>query len=525
MGRAEREEYLLLLEEQHRRAARADLNAYCRYIEIPGAPLNEEDPECEQFYPDTVTPAVHHELINNTLMDVESGKLKRLMIFMPPGSAKSTYATVVFPTWFMGKKRGRNVISTSYGSELATRFGRKCRQITKSKQFKEVFNEELLSDNRAADDWGITNGSTYIARGILAGITGNRADGIVIDDPIKGRADADSETIRNKVWEAYKTDIRTRLKPNGFICIIQTRWHEDDLSGRILPAAWNGQSGMITAKDGEEWQVICLQAECTRNDDPLGRKVGEWLWTDWFSPAHWRQEKKTQGERNWSALYQQCPTPSDGGIFKRNWFMRYAVAPAEPLLIVQSCDTAYKPGQINDPSVIQTWMVTRFGYYLIDVWRDRVDYPTLKRQMINLSAKWTPHAILIEDKASGQSLIQELQSETRLPVIAIMPEGDKISRANGVSSIAESGLVYLPEVAPWMIDFESELFAFPLATHDDQVDSLTQFLTWAHKRSVELEAWGIGHVSAGLTAFNSESHLDTETGYGIVRSDTDTSGF
>lgn len=509
-----------MLEEKHRRQARDDLNAYCRYIEIPGVPVND-DPDCEEFYPDTVTPAEHHQLLNNALMRVEGGEIRRLMVFMPPGSAKSTYGTVVFPTWAMGRKAGRNIICASYGSTLAQRFGRKCRQITRGKQYRRVFGAELVADNRAADDWAITNGSTYMAAGILAGITGNRADGLLIDDPTKGRADADSPTIRDKVWEAYKTDLRTRLKPNGFVVIIQTRWHEDDLSGRILPADWHGQSGWVDARDGERWYVICLQAECTSADDPLGRQIGEWLWTDWFSPAHWAQEKRTQGSRNWSALYQQCPTPSDGGIFKRGWFNRYGAPPLEPQMLVMSVDSAYKPGQINDPSVVSTWAVTRHGYYLLHVWRDRVDYPTLKRTVINLAGMHGPHCVLIEDKASGQSLIQELRAETKLSVVAIEPEGDKLTRANAVSSIVEGGLVYLPEIAAWLIDWEAEVFAFPLATHDDQVDSMTQFLNWAHRRMVALQAWGSGDVPEHAR----QSQIDEDTGYGIVASDTDTSGF
>lgn len=436
----------------------------------------------------------------------------------------STYGTVVFPTWFMGRKPARNVICTSYGSTLAQRFGRKCRQITRGARYSAVFDAELVADNRAADDWSITNGSTYMAAGILAGITGNRADGLLIDDPIKGRADADSPTIRDKVWEAYKTDLRTRLKPHGFVVIIQTRWHEDDLSGRILPDNWNGESGWVTAKDGERWYVICLQAECTRADDPLGRQIGEWLWTDWFSPAHWEQEKRTQGERNWSALYQQCPTPSDGGIFKRGWFLRYATPPAEGM-IVQSWDTGNKPGELNDPSVCTTWRMGR-GYALLDVHRERMDFPTLKAAAINMAAKWKPDVIIIEDKASGQSLIQELRATTKLPVVAFdpTPHGDKVIRAHTVSPIVEAGLVSLPEAAPWLIDFEAEVFAFPLSTTKDQVDSVTQFLKWAHARNVELQAWGTGDVRAGLMD-GGQSHLDTETGYGIVRSDTDTDGF
>lgn len=491
-----------MLEERRRRKARDDLNAYCRYIEIPGAPVNADDPDCEQFYPDNVVPAEHHELLNRTLMKVESGEIPRLMVFMPPGSAKSTYGTVTFPTWFMGRKPGRNVITASYGSTLAMKFGRKCRQITASRQFGELFGCTLNADNRAADDWSLTNGSTFMSGGIQSGITGNRADGVVIDDPLKGRADADSETIREKVWEEYKSSLRTRLKPRGFIVIIQTRWHEDDLSGRILPKDWKGESGWVTGVGGERWYVLSLQAQCELPNDPLGREIGEWLWTDWFTPEHWAAEKALQmlgGGRNWASLYQQRPVPQDGGIFNLAWFRRYRTPPVDSYMVVQSWDTASKAAQINDPSVCTTWAVAPSGYYLLHVWRDRVEYPALKRMAKSLHEQWKPQAVLIEDKASGQALIQELRESTLVPVLAIEPLADKVTRANVVSPTVESGLVYLPEVADWLPDFEAEVGAFPLSTHDDQVDSLSQALAWIPSHAVRnFKLYGSGQARAAL---------------------------
>lgn len=476
---AEKLKLLALLEQKFAKRAANSLDAYCRFIEIPGVPLVDTD-ECELFYPDTVEPAEHHQLINKTLEQVEQGKIKRVMLFMPPGSAKSTYASVVFPTWFMGRNPRKNVISTSYGSDLAKKFGRKCRAITRSEQFNTIFNAELNLDNQAVDNWSLTNGATYMAGGILSGITGNRADGLIIDDPVKGFEQAESDTIRDKTWDAYLTDLRTRLKPSGWIIIIQTRWHEDDLSGRILPLGYEGQSGWVNARDGEEWYVICLQALCEREDDPLGRNIGEYLWTDWFSPKHWQQERTSQGSRNWDALYQQRPAPAEGGLIKRAWIKRYKAQPANPIRIIHSWDTAYKPDQINDPSVCTVWMETKFGYYLVDVWRERVEYPHLKAAVRALADKWGAHAVLVEDKASGQSLIQELRLTTTLPIIAIEPEGDKLTRMSSQSATIEAGKVFLPESDSWLVDYERELFVFPLSEHDDQVDSTSQFLKWAN---------------------------------------------
>ncbi|MBU2713718.1 terminase large subunit domain-containing protein [Zooshikella harenae] len=190
------------------------LDAYCRYIDIPGVPVADTD-ECEQFYPDTVEPAEHHQLINTTLEKVEHGEIKRVMLFMPPGSAKSTYASVVFPTWFMGRNPSKNIISTSYGSDLAKKFGRKCRAITRSEAFEKVFNTTLNQDNQAVDNWSLTNGATYMAGGILSGITGNRADGLIIDDPVKGHEQAESDVFYPWVMKANQAGLKPVMVRNG----------------------------------------------------------------------------------------------------------------------------------------------------------------------------------------------------------------------------------------------------------------------------------------------------------------------
>ena len=303
LSQREEAEYLALLEAERRHEARRSLHAYCRYIDIPGAPVSDDDDDCEDFYVDTVTPAPHHDLLNALLMRLADPKddLHRLMVFMPPGSAKSTYATVTFPTWYMGNNANEPIICASYGTSLARKFGRKCRQITASDKYTGLFGASLRPDHRAVEDWSLTNGASYLCGGLLSGLTGNRARGIVIDDPVKGREDADSPTIRDKTWDAYQDDLRTRLKPGGWQLVIQTRWHEDDLSGRVLPDTWDGESGWITSRQGERWYVLSIEAECTRPDDPLGRKPGEYLWTEWFPASHWQQEKRA-GSRRWASL-------------------------------------------------------------------------------------------------------------------------------------------------------------------------------------------------------------------------------
>src|SRR6185437_7783738 len=226
----------------------------------------------ELLAPDTV-PAAHHRLLIEKLEAVESGKIARLMVFMPPGSAKSTYASILFPPWFLGRNPGLSVIGASHAGELAERFGRRVRNLVGSGEFRRVFGFGLSGDNAAAGRWETAKGGEYYAVGVDASVTGRRADLGIIDDPVKGRAEADSESIRQRTWDWYKADFWPRLKPGGRIVLIQTRWHVDDLAGRLLEEAEHG---------GERWEVLSLPAEA-RADDPLGRAVGAPLWPEWFT--------------------------------------------------------------------------------------------------------------------------------------------------------------------------------------------------------------------------------------------------
>ena len=263
-----------------RRRARTNLVDYARYIEVPGAPVGEtisddEDEDGLSYRPVETELAEHHEIILNATQRCIERHRGRTMLFLPPGSAKSTYATVVASTWAVGRQPGFKVICASYGSDLARKFGRRMRSIAKQKQFKVLFDTSLSPESSAADEWALLNGSEFMAGGILSGITGNRADFVPIDDPVKGREAADSEIIRNKTEDAYQDDILTRLKPSGSIMMTLTRWHQDDLAGRYLPENWAGESGMIECRDGETWEVICIPAQAERSDDYAGPPTGE----------------------------------------------------------------------------------------------------------------------------------------------------------------------------------------------------------------------------------------------------------
>lgn len=521
-----------------RRRGRASLVGYANAVEIPGKPASE-DPDEWLFRPVETGVAAHHRLILEATERAAARRYGRFMIFMPPGSAKSTYASVVAPTYFMGKHPGTKIILASYGSDLARKHGRRARQIVRSEQFASLFGCTISKDSSAANEWALTNGSEYLAAGLLAGLTGNRAHGALIDDPIKGREQADSPTIREKTWEAYTDDLQTRLIPGGWIGLIQTRWHENDLAGRLLPKGYAGESGLIKCTDGNVWEVINLPAECERPDDPLGRKIGDMLWPEWFDRQHWAPFRLQS--RTWAALFQQRPRPDEGGIFKEAWCRhnRYGAWPRQASTIVHSWDTAQKPNQINDPSAFTAWGSGPGlpGYYLREAWRKQVDYPTLKRQVLAFADRDRPAAILIEDKSSGQSLIQDLRNETSLPIVAIEPLGDKLFRANEVSAMVEAGLVHLPQAgvrftdsrghqfdAPWLVDFEGEFFGFPLTTNDDQVDSVTQFLKWAREGSAPIESQGAGLVREFAASVVGQGADDLD-GYGGVSRGESMEGF
>jgi len=507
-----------------RRRGRASLAGYAQAVEIPGKPV-DDDPEAWLFQPIETAVAAHHLLLLNAIQRAASTRYGRFMVFMPPGSAKSTYASVVAPTYFMGRNPGTKIILASYGSDLARKHGRRARQIVRSTAFSSLWGATISKDSSAADEWALTNGSEYLAAGLLAGLTGNRAHGALIDDPIKGREQADSPTIRDKTWAAYTDDLSTRLIPGGWVGLIQTRWHEDDLAGRLLPKGYAGQSGLIKCTDGNLWEIINLPAEAERADDPLGRAPGQMLWPEWFDAQHWAPFRLNS--RTWAALFQQRPRPDEGGIFKAAWCARrYREIPIEAKLTVHSWDTAQKPEQVNDPSVGTAWRLGRGvpGYYLADVHRDRIDYPTLRRRVISWAERDNPVAILIEDKSSGQSLIQELRSSTSLPIIPIEPEGNKTFRAVEASGQVEAGLVHLPQSSPWLTDFEGEFFGFPLTTHDDQVDSVTQFLAWVRNWSASVQSAGAG-ITRTIAEHIPEVERGADAGYGSIGRGVDLNGF
>ena len=409
--------------------------------------------------------ARHHQTIIEKLEAVERGEITRLMIFMPPRHGKSLLTTQLFPAWFLGRHPDRGVITASYAQDLADDFGRRVRNLLDEPLHRATFPAcHLSEDSRAANRFGTTVGGTYFSVGVGAAITGRGAHLMLIDDPIKGAEEARSETVRRSLKEWYSSVARTRLQPGGAIIIIQTRWHEDDLAGWLL-----------NEQGGEGWDVLSLPA-IAETDEPY-RKAGGALWPERFPVSELELIRRESGGAVWASLYQQRPAAAEGAIFKRDQWRFYDQAP-ELKRVILSIDTAFKTGAENDFSVIAAWGEGTTGYYLLSLWRDRVEFPRLKQTLVNIAAQWKPRVVLIEDAASGQSLIQELRNSTALPVKPVKADRDKVSRAYAVTPLCEAGRVYLPQGAPWLPIFLDEHSSFDKGVHDDIVDTTTQALNF-----------------------------------------------
>jgi len=401
-----------------------------------------------------------------------NGDIKNLLITMPPRHSKSLCISIFFPAWVWTKWPEARFVYASYAEGLALEHSVKCRRVIESDWYKSQWPHfTLTTDQNVKHNFENSRTGTRQAFGVDGGITGKGGDFIIADDPhnISG---IHSKVKREAVITWWREVISTRLndQETGRKIVVMQRGHQQDLAGYLI------KSGIYTHLNlpgiAESKQTITLPISKKEKI----REEGALLWPEKFNGSILDNLKKELGSFGFAAQIQQKPAPEGGAIWKREWWGYYSQLVGSVEFMLQSWDTAFKKKEENDYSVCTTWMKTEKGFYLVDLWRKRVEFPELKRQVVGLYNKWKPNKVIVEDKASGQSLIQEIKRETILPIFPVKVDSDKVARANAVSPTIEAGAVWLPENAEWLVDFLEESENFPNSTHDDQVDSVSQAL-------------------------------------------------
>lgn len=421
-------------------------------------------------------PNWHIRAIAFRLEECLHGRCKRLIVTLPPRNLKSTCVSVAFPAWVLGHEPARRILCVSYSDDLALQHSRDCRTVMESRWYRRLFPATRSNPRKNTERELVTQDQGFrLAVSVGGSLTGRGGNLIIIDDPLKAQ-DATSSAERGRVNAWYDGTLYTRLddKAEDTIVLVMHRLHADDLVGHVL--------------EKEDWAILDLPAIATEGEEvEIGagehhrRRPQEVL-----HPARENREtleriRRTVGSACFEAQYQQCPVPPQGNLIRREWFQRYRQPPAPGAFrqIVQSWDPSVKAGLANDYSVCTTWGLKGGDYYLLHVYRERLEFPTLLRTVSRQAQEFSARVVLIEDAGTGAALIQTLRQEGRLKVIPVRPKLDKETRVSQCSATIEAGRVYLPEEAPWLAAFERELLAFPNGRHDDQVDSLSQFLGWA----------------------------------------------
>ena len=414
----------------------------------------------------------HHKVVAEAFERVINGDLKRLIINMPPRHTKSEFASYLLPAWFLGQNPAKKIIQTSHTAELSVGFGRKVRNLVDSDDFKEVFPElALRADSKAAGRWSTSQGGEYFAIGVGGAVTGKGADLLIIDDP---HSEQDGQSIDpgvfDKTYEWYTSGPRQRLQPGGAIIIVMTRWHLRDLTGKIIKAS--------TQRDGvDDWELI---------EFPALMPSGNALWPEFWSEKELLALRNELPAPKWEAQYQQQPTSEGGALVKREWWKRWEHERSPQCeFIIQSWDTAFLKTRRADYSACTTWGVfyqpddegaTRPNIILLDAFKERLEFPELKKKAMEFYTERQPDACIIEAKAAGAPLVFEMRA-MGVPVSEFTPSrgNDKIARVNAVADLFASGVVWCPETRFSEMVIE-EFASFPVGEHDDLVDSSTQAL-------------------------------------------------
>jgi len=408
----------------------------------------------------------HHALMAKKFQDIAEGKLKRLIINMPPRHTKSEFASNMLPAWFLGKFPEKKVIQCSNTAELAVGFGRKVRNLVGSEQYAKIFpNVSLRADSKAAGRWATSHGGDYFAIGVGGTVTGKGADLLIIDDPHseqEAKLAQGDPSVFDSVYEWYTSGPRQRLQPGGVIVVVMTRWSDKDLSGKLL-------------KGDTDWDIVQL---------PAILPSGNALWPEFWDISELLALKEELPIYKWNAQYQQTPTGEEGALVKRDWWQRWeADRPPKCEFIIQSWDTAFTKSQRADYSACTTWGIFHLNenpedvnIIMLDAWKDKLEFPDLKDTAKRFYDEWQPDACIIEAKAAGAPLIFELR---RMGVMVSdytpVRGNDKFVRINSVTDLFRSGRVWAPETK-WAEEVIEEMARFPNAEHDDLVDSTVQAL-------------------------------------------------
>jgi len=401
-------------------------------------------------------PAPHHALIAAKLEAVERGEIKRLMITMPPRHGKSELASRRFPAWYIGRNPGKQIIAASYNSDLASDFGREVRNIVSSPEYSKLFGTALAADSQAANRWHTDAGGMYVAAGVGTAITGRGADILLIDDPFKDREEADSEIRRGRVWDWYTSTAYTRLMPGGAVVIINTRWHDDDLSGRLLADMQDS---------GDQWDVLSL---------PAIRPDGSALWPEWYPLERLEQIRSVLPARDWNSLYQQNPIPDDGDYFKSDWLNDYDQLP-DGLSVYGASDYAVTDGGGDYTEHGVFGIDTAGNVYVLDWWRGQTSSDVWIERKCDLILSHSPVCWFGEAGPIRRAVepfmmrrMQERNAICRIEWLASI--ADKEARARSIQGLASMGRLYFPKNAPWKGDVQAQMLRFPAGKHDDAVD-------------------------------------------------------
>ena len=437
----------------------------------------------------------HIKLLCSKLQGVVDGDIKRLMVFLPPRSSKSLICSKLFPAWYIGNFSNHEIMSVSHSDQLASDFGRTVRDIVNTEKFQRIFKGVALrSDVKAAGKWKTNKNGSYYAAGVRSQVAGRGANIALLDD-VMSEEDSFSQTGRKYIKEWYPAGLRTRLMPNGSIIIINTRYHYDDLCGWLLKQEKTAEQSTYP------WEVISIPAWLNEEAaELLDLPVGSSYFPEWKSDEILRIDEQeiraSNGARYWNSLYMQDPSPDDGGIIKKKYIQWWEYEdPPECQFIIQTYDTAFSTSRTADYSVIQTWGIFHdyeedYGHsshlILLGNTRGRYEYPELRRIAQELYRDFRPDVCIIERKASGQSLIQDMR-RAGLPVLDYLPDKDKVARVYASTPMMEAGRVWLPKNKIWADDLFSECMSFPNGSHDDQVDCLTMAIHYMK------DSWNLTH--------------------------------